>query len=61
MTANGELGNDPANQDDTGVSFYVNPDQNIVQTGQVNATLKVKPFGYARYITVQLGFKTLTS
>jgi len=61
MTAAGELGTDPANQDDTGVTFYVNPDQNIVSTGQVNATLKVKPFGYARYITVQLGFKTLTT
>jgi hypothetical protein len=61
MTAAGELGNDPANQNDKGVTFYVNPDQNIIATGQVNATLKVKPFGYARYITVQLGFKTLTS
>ena len=61
MTAAGELGNDPADQDDKGVSFYVNYNQNIIATGQVNATLKVKPYGYARYITVQLGFKTLTS
>ena len=61
MTAAGELGNDPADQSDTGVAMYVNYDQNIIATGQVNATLKVKPFGYARYITVQLGFKTLTS
>lgn len=61
MTAAGELGNDPANQKDTGVSCYVNHDQNIIATGQVNVTLKVKPYGYARYITVQLGFKTLTA
>jgi hypothetical protein len=61
MTANGELGNDPADQNDNGVSCYVNYDQNIIATGQVNVTLKVKPYGYARYITVQLGFKTLTA
>ncbi len=61
MTANGELGNDTGNQKDTGVKCFVNYDQNIVATGAVNITLKVKPYGYARYITVQLGFKTLTA
>jgi len=61
MTANGELGNDPADQNDRGVTCFVNHDQNIIATGQVNVTLKVKPFGYARYITVELGFKTLTA
>lgn len=61
MTANGELGNDPANQNDRGVIAFVNYDQNIVATGQVDMTLKVKPYGYARYITVQLGFKTITA
>lgn len=61
MTSAGELGNDPANQDDKGLQMFVNWDQNIVSTGQVNATLKVKPFGYARYITINLGFQTLSS
>ena len=61
MTANGELGNDPANQNDTGVSCWIDTLQNIVATGVVNVTLKVKPFGYARYIEVKLGFKTLTA
>lgn len=61
MTANGELGNDPGDQNDTGVSCWINTDQNIVATGQVNVTLKVKPYGYARFIEVSLGFKTLTA
>ncbi len=61
MTANGELGNDPGDQNDTGVSCWINTDQNIVATGQVNVTLKVKPYGYAKYIVVSLGFKTLTA
>jgi len=61
MTAAGELGNDPGNQNDTGVSCWINTDQNIVATGVVNVTLKVKPYGYARYIEVSLGFKTVTA
>ncbi|MEI6062056.1 MAG: DUF2586 family protein [Bacteroidota bacterium] len=61
MTINGELGNDPANQNDTGVTCWIDNTQNIVATGLVSVTLKVKPYGYARYITVQLGFKTLTA
>ena len=61
MTAAGELGNDPADQNDRGVICFVNYDQNIVASGKVDVTLKVKPYGYARYITVQLGFKTITA
>jgi hypothetical protein len=61
MTVNGELGNDPGNANDTGVSCYIDHTQNLVATGVLNVTLQVKPFGYAKYITVSLGFKTLTS
>ncbi|MFZ4548116.1 MAG: DUF2586 family protein, partial [Bacteroidales bacterium] len=61
MTANGELGNDPGDQNDTGVSCWIDTNQNIVATGKVNVTLKVKPYGYARFIEVSLGFKTLTA
>jgi len=59
MTANGELGNDPTNQSDTGVECWINTDQNIVSTGNLKVTLKVKPYGYGRFIDVELGFKTI--
>jgi hypothetical protein len=59
MTANGELGNDPANQNDTGVVCFVDVDQNIVSTGLLKIILQVKPYGYSRYINVELGFKTV--
>lgn len=61
MTANGELGNDTANATDNGVICYIDTDQNIIATGKVDGTLKVKPYGYARYIEVKLGFQTLTA
>ena len=61
MTANGELGNDPADQNDNGVTCWIDTNQNIVANGTVNVSLKVKPYGYARYIEVKLGFKTLTA
>lgn len=60
MTANGELGNDPSNQDDTGVTCLINTNQNIIATGILKVALRVKPYGYGRYIDVELGFKTLS-
>jgi len=61
MTANAELGNDPSDQNDTGVECYVDITQNIVSTGRLNVKLRVKPYGYARYIDVELGFKKINS
>lgn len=58
MTANGELGNDPADSNDKGVKCYIDYDQNILATSQVNVTVQVKPYGYAKYINVELGFMT---
>lgn len=60
MTVNGELGNDPENQNDTGVECLVDTNQNIVATGFLKVGLRVKPYGYARYINVELGFKTIS-
>lgn len=60
MTANGELGNDPANQNDTGVQCLINTSQNVVSTGKLVIGLRVKPHGYAKYIEVELGFETIT-
>ena len=58
MTANGELGNDPADSNDKGVKCYIDHDQNVLATSQVNVTVQVKPYGYAKYINVELGFIT---
>lgn len=60
MTANAELGNDPSNQNDTGVECLIDTTQNIVATGFLKVGLRVKPYGYARYINVELGFKTIS-
>jgi hypothetical protein len=61
MTINGELGNNPGDQNDTGVSCFIDHTQNLVSTATLNVVVKVKPFGYAKYIDVKLGFKTLTA
>jgi hypothetical protein len=60
MTVNGELGNDPQDQNDTGVECLVDPTQNVVATNKIIVGLRVKPFGYAKYIEVNLGFKIIT-
>jgi hypothetical protein len=60
MTVNGELGNDPADQNDTGVVCLVDPTLNVLATGKIVVSLRVKPFGYAKYIEVNLGFKIIT-
>ena len=41
---------------DLGVQCYINPDQDILTTNRLDITLKVKPYGYAKYIEVELGF-----
>lgn len=58
MTANGNLGNDPADPDDTGVECSIDYKQDILATSRIAAGLRVKPNGYAKYIDVDLGFKT---
>ena len=58
MTSEGNLGNDPDNANDLGVTCYIDPDQNILSTSRLEAILKVKPYGYSKYIDVKLGFKT---
>ena len=60
MTVNGELGNDPQNQNDTGVQCLVDQSINIVSTGTLAISLRVKPYGYARAIEINLGFQILT-
>lgn len=58
MTSEGNLGNDPDDASDLGVQCYIDPDQNILATSRLEVSLKVKPYGYSKYIDVKLGFKT---
>lgn len=58
MTSEGNLGNDPEDAKDLGVQCYIDPDQNILATSRLEVNLKVKPYGYSKYIDVKLGFKT---
>lgn len=57
MTANGNLGNDPGDSNDTGVECTINYAQKILSTSQLAVGLRVKPNGYAKYIDVELGLK----
>lgn len=56
MTANGNLGNDPGDPNDTGVKCTIDYKQQILSTSQLVVGLRVKPNGYAKYIDVELGF-----
>lgn len=58
MTANGNLGNDPGDPNDTGVTCNIDYKQQILATSSLAVGLRVKPNGYAKYIDVELGFKT---
>lgn len=57
MTAAGEL----SATDGSGCSCYIDPSQNVLATSTVNMTLKVRPYGYARTINVELGFLVTSS
>lgn len=52
MTANGEL----SATDGEGCRCFIDETQNVLATSKINVTLKVRPFGYARYVDVNLGF-----
>lgn len=53
MTANGELSDDNG---DNGVEVYIDPTQDVLATSTIYVEVRVRPFGYARYINVLLGF-----
>ena len=54
MTANGEL----SAVGDSGCRCIIDASQNVLSTGRVDVTLKVRPYGYAREIDCKLGFLT---
>ncbi len=59
MTSQGELGSDPGDADDKGVKVYIDPDQQVVSNNTINVSVRVKPYGYSKYINVELGFVTI--
>jgi hypothetical protein len=61
MTANGELSADPSNAKDRGVECFIDENQNVISTGKLEMTIRVRPFGYARYIDAKLGFTVISN
>ena len=55
MTAAGEL----SAVNGSGCKFFIDPTQNVLSTSKVVGSLKVRPFAYAREITVNIGFLTI--
>lgn len=56
MTAYGEL----SSGENGGCDCFIDPKQNVLSTSKIVVTLKVRPFGYARYLDVNLGFAVTT-
>jgi len=56
MGVDGNLGTDPTDPKDRGVKCYIDYRQKVASTSKVEVSLKVKPYGYAKYIDVKLGF-----
>lgn len=54
MSAAGEL----SVVNGSGCRFFIDPQQNVLSTSRVTGVLKVRPFGYAREIVINLGFLT---
>ena len=54
MTAAGELS---ADENGAGCKAYIDPKQNVLSTSKIELVLKIRPFGYARYVDVKLGFQ----
>lgn len=57
MTAYGEL----SATDGKGCTCYIDPSQNVLSTSTINVVLKVRPYGYARFINVEIGFLVTSS
>ena len=55
MTAKGEL----SATDGEGCVCFIDPKQNVLATSRIELTLKVRPYGYARFIDVNLGFQVI--
>lgn len=52
----GELGSDPDDPKDRGVRCVVDRTTNVAATNQIYVDVAIRPFGYAKYVSVTLGF-----
>jgi hypothetical protein len=57
MTALGELSADATDPNDKGVICFIDPEQDIVSNSRLEVRIRVRPFGYPRYVDVYLGFQ----
>jgi hypothetical protein len=60
MTANGELSGD-VTTGDKGVVCFIDATQNIVSTSRIIVHIRVRPFGYPRFIDAYLGFNAASA
>ncbi|WP_221412145.1 DUF2586 family protein [Dysgonomonas sp. ZJ279] len=56
MTVNGELSTDPSDANDQGVQCVVDRTIDMLATNRIDIELRVRPYAYAKYINVLLGF-----
>lgn len=52
-----DLSRDTNDINDTGVKCFVDPTQNVVTSSRLEVVVKIRPFGYNRWINVALGFE----
>lgn len=52
-----DLSKDETDPKDVGVKCFVDPNQNIVTTSRFGAVMKIRPFGYNRWIDILIGFE----
>jgi hypothetical protein len=57
----GELSADATDPNDKGVKCFIDYNQKPQQDSKISVSIKVRPFGYARYIDVPLGFLEVTA
>ena len=59
MTVPGELSADPTNASDKGVKCFIDPNQPLASTGSLDIQVRVRPYGYARFLNIYLGFQVV--
>lgn len=57
MSAKGELSVDVTKKDDQGVKCYIDLNQNVVSTSELQVQVSIRPHGYNRFINVLLGYQ----
>lgn len=57
MTAKGEISADVTVANDTGVEVTIDTTNKIVQDSTLNGKIRVRPFGYNRFIEFNIGYK----